>query len=52
MTEKLILPRERVRKDWYVGIKTDHADRSHSDVHDKGLIEENLSHDGKYEGFR
>lgn len=54
MTEKLTLPRERVRKDWYVGVKTDHADRSHSDVDDKGLTEETLNHassDGKHDGF-
>ena len=54
MTEKLTLPRERVRKNWYVGVKTDHADRSHSDVDDKGLTEETLNHsssDGKHDGF-
>lgn len=43
MTEKLVLPRERIRKDWYVGIEKDHADRSRPDVHDDSLIAESLS---------
>ncbi|KAH7423955.1 hypothetical protein KP509_12G082900 [Ceratopteris richardii] len=30
--DKIVIPRERVRKDWYVGLKKDHADRSHSDL--------------------
>eukprot|EP00250_Pteridium_aquilinum_P004014 c14266_g1_i1 orf=272-2908(+) len=43
VTEKLVLPRERVRKDWHVGVQKDHADRSHPDVNDEGLIAESLS---------
>lgn len=42
MTEKLIVPRERVRKDWYVGIEHDHADRSHPDIHDDSLVAESI----------
>eukprot|EP01018_Ginkgo_biloba_P034640 Gb_30710 [translate_table: standard] len=40
MADKLEIPRLRARKDWYVGLKTDHADRSHPDVHDDSLIRE------------
>lgn len=43
VTEKLVLPRERVRKDWHVGVEKDHADRAHPDVKDEGLIAESLS---------
>lgn len=43
VTEKLVLPRERVRKDWYVGLKKDHADRSHADVKDEDLKAESLN---------
>ncbi|KAM7260320.1 hypothetical protein ACFE04_016061 [Oxalis oulophora] len=38
MTEKLVVPRLRVRKDWYTGLKPQHEDRSHPDVHDDQLI--------------
>ncbi|CAL1378871.1 unnamed protein product [Linum trigynum] len=38
MTEKLEIPRRRVKKDWYVGLKQDPVDRSHPDVHDDELI--------------
>ncbi|KAI5081941.1 hypothetical protein GOP47_0001684 [Adiantum capillus-veneris] len=41
--DKLVLPRERVRKDWYVGLNKDHADRSHSDVKDEGLKSKGLN---------
>ncbi|KAK8685331.1 hypothetical protein V6N13_041334 [Hibiscus sabdariffa] len=40
MTEKLEVPRRKVRKDWYVGLHPDPVDRSHPDVHDDSLIEE------------
>lgn len=41
MGEKLVVPRRRVRKDWYVGLSPDHADRSKNDVHDDSLIDLN-----------
>lgn len=37
MGEKLVVPRRRVRKDWYVGLSPDHADRTQNDVHDDSL---------------
>ncbi|KAE8727285.1 Protein DEFECTIVE IN EXINE FORMATION 1 [Hibiscus syriacus] len=40
MTDKLEVPRRKVRKDWYVGLHPDPVDRSHPDVHDDSLIEE------------
>ncbi|MBA0726617.1 hypothetical protein Golax_002434 [Gossypium laxum] len=40
MTDKLSVPRRKVRKDWYVGLHPDPADRSHPDVHDDLLLEE------------
>ncbi|KAJ4970335.1 hypothetical protein NE237_003434 [Protea cynaroides] len=40
MTEKLEVPRRKVRKDWYVGLQSDPVDRSHPDVDDKLLIQE------------
>lgn len=43
LTEKLVVPRRKVRKDWYVGLDPDHVDRSHPDVHG----DEYLNHHGK-----
>lgn len=40
MTEKLEVPRLKVRKDWYVGLHPDPVDRSHPDVNDAALIQE------------
>ncbi|KAK4803596.1 hypothetical protein SAY86_003413 [Trapa natans] len=40
MSDKLEIPRRKVRKDWHVGLHSDPADRSHPDVHDKQLIQE------------
>ncbi|XP_042512234.1 protein DEFECTIVE IN EXINE FORMATION 1-like [Macadamia integrifolia] len=40
MTEKLEVPRRKVRKDWYVGLHPDPVDRSHPDVDDKLLVHE------------
>ncbi|KAF8394949.1 hypothetical protein HHK36_018888 [Tetracentron sinense] len=40
MTDKLEIPRRRVRKDWYVGLHSDPVDRSHPDVDDDLLIQE------------
>ncbi|PIA54423.1 hypothetical protein AQUCO_00900758v1 [Aquilegia coerulea] len=38
MTDKLEVPRRKVRKDWHVGLNVDPVDRSHPDVHDDSLI--------------
>ncbi|XP_006848088.2 protein DEFECTIVE IN EXINE FORMATION 1 [Amborella trichopoda] len=40
MTEKLEIPRRKVRKDWYVGLHPDIADRSQPDVHDEALVQD------------
>lgn len=40
MTDKLEVPRRRVRKDWYVGLHPDPVDRSHPDVQDDLLVQE------------
>lgn len=34
MSDKLEIPRRKVRKDWHVGLHSDPADRSHPDVRD------------------
>ncbi|XP_029120714.1 protein DEFECTIVE IN EXINE FORMATION 1 isoform X2 [Elaeis guineensis] len=34
MMDKLEVPRRKVRKDWYVGLHQEPADRSHPDIHD------------------
>ncbi|BBM96733.1 hypothetical protein MPTK1_1g00230 [Marchantia polymorpha subsp. ruderalis] len=47
LTEKLVVPRRKVRKDWYVGLDPDHVDRSHPDVHgDEYLNHHDLSLNG------
>ncbi|XP_061954944.1 protein DEFECTIVE IN EXINE FORMATION 1-like isoform X1 [Populus nigra] len=38
MTDKLEVPRRRVKKNWYVGLDPDPVDRSHPDVHDDQLV--------------
>ncbi|XP_065852372.1 protein DEFECTIVE IN EXINE FORMATION 1 [Euphorbia lathyris] len=38
MTEKLVVPRRKIKKDWYVGLNPDPVDRSHPDVHDDQII--------------
>ncbi|KAJ6303574.1 hypothetical protein OIU77_017453 [Salix suchowensis] len=38
MTDKLEVPRRRVKKNWYVGLDQDPVDRSHPDVHDDQLV--------------
>lgn len=40
MTDKLEIPRRRVRKNWYVNLNQDPVDRSHPDVHDEQLVME------------
>ncbi|CAN4109706.1 unnamed protein product [Withania somnifera] len=40
MSDKLEIPRLRVKKDWHVGLKQDPVDRSHPDVHDDQLLQE------------
>lgn len=42
MSDKLEIPRLRVKKDWHVGLHTDPVDRSRPDVHDEQLIQEAL----------
>ncbi|KAL0338224.1 UNVERIFIED_CONTAM: protein DEFECTIVE IN EXINE FORMATION 1 [Sesamum angustifolium] len=42
MSDKLEIPRLRVKKDWHVGLNPDPVDRSHPDVHDEQLIQEPL----------
>lgn len=40
MSEKLVVPRRKVRKDWYAGLDSDPVDRSHPDVQDEQLLQE------------
>lgn len=40
MTDKLEIPRRKVRKDWYVGLHSDPVDRSHPDIHDDLIVQE------------
>ncbi|EPS71130.1 hypothetical protein M569_03629, partial [Genlisea aurea] len=44
MSEKLVIPRLKVKKDWYVGLHPDPVDRSHPDVHDDLLTQEAQIH--------
>ncbi|KAL6534350.1 Protein DEFTIVE IN EXINE FORMATION 1 [Orobanche hederae] len=51
MSDKLTIPRLKVKKDWHVGLNIDPVDRAHPDVHDDQLIQESLvdsisQHDG------
>lgn len=43
MSDKLEVPRRKVRKNWHVGLNLDHADRSLPDVHDEQLVEEAMA---------
>ncbi|XP_073281689.1 protein DEFECTIVE IN EXINE FORMATION 1-like isoform X1 [Primulina huaijiensis] len=43
MSDKLEIPRLKVKKDWYVGLHPDPVDRSHPDVHDEQLVEDFLT---------
>lgn len=38
MVDKLVVPRRKVKKNWYVGLDPDPVDRSHPDVHDDQII--------------
>ncbi|RDY02353.1 Protein DEFECTIVE IN EXINE FORMATION 1, partial [Mucuna pruriens] len=40
MSEKLEVPRRKVRKNWFVGLNPDPVDRSHPDVHDDQLVQD------------
>ncbi|KAF5953666.1 hypothetical protein HYC85_006522 [Camellia sinensis] len=40
MSDKLEIPRLKVKKDWHVGLRADPVDRSHPDVHDESLVQE------------
>ncbi|KAJ8550977.1 hypothetical protein K7X08_000347 [Anisodus acutangulus] len=42
MSDKLEIPRLKVKKNWYAGLSSDSVDRSHPDVHDDQLIQEHL----------
>lgn len=42
MSDKLLVPRRRVRKDWYAGLDPDPVDRSHPDVHDEQLVQDSI----------
>ncbi|XP_074592881.1 protein DEFECTIVE IN EXINE FORMATION 1 [Curcuma longa] len=41
MMDKLEVPRRKVHKNWYVGLDPDPVDRSHPDVHDDLIAQEN-----------
>ncbi|KAJ4834760.1 Protein DEFTIVE IN EXINE FORMATION 1 [Turnera subulata] len=47
MTDKLVVPRRKVKKNWYVGLNPDPVDRSHPDVHDDQLIMEAMERQAK-----
>jgi hypothetical protein len=38
MSDKIEIPRRRVKKNWYVGLHSDPVDRSHPDVDDELLV--------------
>ncbi|CAK9271598.1 unnamed protein product [Sphagnum jensenii] len=42
MLEKMTVPRRRVKKDWYVGLSPDHANRTQNDVHDDSLTSDKI----------
>lgn len=42
MSDKLVIPRLRVKQNWYVGLNPDPVDRSHPDVQDDQLIQDAL----------
>ncbi|XP_051130395.1 protein DEFECTIVE IN EXINE FORMATION 1 [Andrographis paniculata] len=43
MSDKLEIPRLRVKKNWYVGLHPDSGDHAHPDVHDEQLMKEALT---------
>lgn len=42
MSDKLEIPRLKVKKDWHVGLHEGVVDRSQPDVHDDSLVQEAL----------
>ncbi|XP_068317459.1 protein DEFECTIVE IN EXINE FORMATION 1-like [Pyrus communis] len=40
MVDKLVVPRRKVKKNWYGGLHSDPVDRTHPDVHDDSLVME------------
>ncbi|KAL8121507.1 hypothetical protein AgCh_018293 [Apium graveolens] len=40
MSDKLVVPRMKVKRDWHVGLDSDPVDRSHPDVKDEKLIQD------------
>lgn len=44
MSDKLVIPRLKAKRDWYVGLHPEVVDRSHPDVHDDLLTEDTTIH--------
>ncbi|KAM7463991.1 hypothetical protein LguiA_032112 [Lonicera macranthoides] len=44
MSDKLVVPRLKVKRDWHVGLHPDPVDRSHPDVDDDVLVQEAVMH--------
>lgn len=42
MSDKLEIPRLKVKKDWHIGLLSDPVDRTHPDVKDDQLIQDAL----------
>jgi len=40
MSDKLVVPRRKVLKEWFVGLDPDPVDRSHPNVHDDQLVQD------------
>lgn len=40
MVDKLVVPRRKVKKNWFGGLHPDPVDRTHPDVHDDLLVME------------
>ncbi|KAL5550133.1 hypothetical protein UlMin_000309 [Ulmus minor] len=38
MVDKLVVPRRKIKKNWYVGLNSDPVDRSHPDVDDDQIV--------------
>uniref|UniRef100_A0A2N9FAV5 DEX1 C-terminal domain-containing protein n=1 Tax=Fagus sylvatica TaxID=28930 RepID=A0A2N9FAV5_FAGSY len=52
MSEKIGIPRRRVKKNWYVGLHSDPVDRSHPDVKDDLLVMEAAEKMSQTNGFQ
>lgn len=40
MVDKLVVPRRKIKKNWFGGLHPDPVDRTHPDVHDNLLVME------------